>query len=135
MDYVEKGGDDMQFAYRKGVSCIDAILVLVHNIVLNLNNKETTISKVLFLDFSSAFNTVLPNQLLSDLSTFIDEPWLLHWLQQFLQGWERQVKLDKGFSEASEIKVGVPQGGPLSAISFTIYTNETESNEFASNCT
>ena len=77
-------------------------------------------------------STQLPNQLLSDLSTFIDEPWLLHWLQQFLQGWERQVKLDKGFSEASEIKVGVPQGGPLSAILFTIYTNEIKSNEFAS---
>ena len=99
MKNVEKFGDKFQFAYEKGVSCIDAVLLLIHNIVSHLDCKETTIAKVLFLDFSSAFNTVLPNQLLNDLSQFIKEIWLLHWLAQFLQGWSRQIKLDKGLSK------------------------------------
>ena len=129
MDRVDQIGDNMQFAYRKGVSCIDAVLVLIHDIVSHLNSKETTISKVLFLDFSSAFNTVLPNQLLRDLSTFVDKPWFIYWLEHFLHGWTRKIKLDKGLSELSKIDVGVPQGGPLSAILFTIYTNEIRSNE------
>ena len=105
------------------------MLVLIHDIVSHLNSKETTISKVLFLDFSSAFNTVLPNQLLRDLSTFVDKPWFIYWLEYFLHGWTRKIKLDKGLSELSKIDVGVPQGGPLSAILFTIYTNEIRSNE------
>ncbi|PIK43361.1 hypothetical protein BSL78_19793 [Apostichopus japonicus] len=128
---IDEHGDPNQFAYRKGISCTDAILTLVHGIVSGLNCKQTTISKVLFLDFSSAFNTVLPNRLLNDLCNFIDEPWLIHWLRDFMQGWSRQVKLDKGYTTTSEIRVGVPQGGPLSALLFTIYTDCIRSN---SNC-
>ncbi|PIK43856.1 putative ragulator complex protein LAMTOR1 isoform X4 [Apostichopus japonicus] len=63
----------------------------------------------------------------SDLSGFITEPWLLHWLAQFLTGWSRHVKLENGLSDRSEIKVGVPQGGPLSALLFTLYTDEIKS--------
>ncbi|XP_071832278.1 uncharacterized protein [Apostichopus japonicus] len=126
-DSINQFGDKRQFAYRKGVSCVDAVLLLIHEVVSELNCKETTIAKVLFLDFSSAFNTVLPNQLITDLSGFITEPWLLHWLAQFLTGWSRHVKLENGLSDRSEIKVGVPQGGPLSALLFTLYTDEIKS--------
>ena len=129
MTCVDNLGDTNQFAYKKGVSCVDAVLVLVNDVVTHLNSKETTMSKVIFLDFSSAFNTVLPNMLLKDLSVFIKEPWFLKWLSQFLHGWKRQIKLDKGLSEQSEIHVGVPQGGPLSAILFTIYTDDMRSDE------
>ena len=115
-------GDNRQFAYKKGVSCTDAILTLVHDIVSGLNCKDTTVAKVLFLDFSSAFNTVLPNYLLYDLINFGIEPWLTHWLANFLQGWSRQVKIEKGLSDTSDIQIGVPQGGPLSALLFTMYT-------------
>ena len=125
-------GDINQFAYKKGVFCVDAIVTLLHGIVSGLDKKETTISKVLFLDFSSAFNTVLPNRLVKDLTRFLDEKWLVKWIADYMQGWTRQVKLNKGFSETSDINVGVPQGGPLSALLFTIYTDDLRSD---SNCT
>ena len=48
---------------------------------------------------------------------------------QFLEGWTRQIRLDKGLSEKAKIDVGVPQGSPLSAILFTIYTDEIRSGE------
>ena len=131
MESVDIFGDRNQFAYKKGVSCVDAVLLLIHEIVSSLNSNETTMSKVLFLDFSSAFNTVLPNMLLKDLSVFIDESWFLNWLSHFLTGWTRQIKLDNGLSEKSDIHVGVPQGGPLSAVLFTIYTDNIQSDENA----
>ncbi|PIK36016.1 hypothetical protein BSL78_27150 [Apostichopus japonicus] len=125
-------GINVSLLTRKGVSCVDAVLLLVHEIVTHINSKETTISKVLFLDFSSAFNTALPNQLIKDLTGFVPETWLLHWLAHFLTGWSRQVKLEKGLSNRSDIRVGVPQGGPLSAILFTLYTDEIRSNDHLS---
>ena len=128
MRSIDTNGDNCQFAYKRGVSCIDAILTLLHKIVSGLNLNDTTISKVLILDFSSAFNTVLPNYLIHDLCKFIDEPWLIHWIADFIKGWSRQIKLSDGLSEKSDINVGVPQGGPLSALLFTIYTDEIRSN-------
>ena len=128
MKAIIERGDKNQFAYKKGYSCTDAVLTLVHDIVMGLDQKDTTISKVLFLDFSSAFNTVLPNRMIHDLQNFIDDNWLIHWLADFLQGWSRQVKLQKGYSDRTDIFVGVPQGGPLSALLFIIYTDEIRSN-------
>lgn len=129
---IDQYGDSNQFAYRKGLSCTDAVLSLIHNIVTGLNNKDTTISKVLFLDFSSAFNTVLPNRLIQDMQGFVEEPWLLHWVSNFVNGSSRQIKYSKGLTEKSEINVGVPQGGPLSSLLFTVYTDEIRST---SKCT
>lgn len=126
--YIDVIGDKCQFAYRKGVSCTDAVLTLVHNIVSGLNSNDTSISKVLYLDFSSAFNTVLPNYLIQDVCKVVDEPWLINWLAEFVKGWSRQVKQKSGLSERCDIKIGVPQGGPLSALLFTIYTDEIRSN-------
>lgn len=96
---IDQYGDSNQFAYRKGLSCTDAVLTLIHNIVTGLNNKDTTISKVLFLDFSSAFNTVLPNRLIQDMQGFVEEPWLLHWVSNFVNRWSRQIKYSKGLTE------------------------------------
>lgn len=53
------------------------MLSSINEVMSLLNSKETTMSKVLFLDFLSAFNMVLPNQIIKDLSTFINEPWLI----------------------------------------------------------
>lgn len=42
MDDVDQTGDKMHCAHRKGVFCIDAVLVLIHNIVSQLNSKKGT---------------------------------------------------------------------------------------------
>lgn len=53
-------------------------------------------------------------------------------MANFLRGWSRQVKLDEGPSGRSEITVGVPQGGPLSALLFILYTDEITSSNHLS---
>lgn len=46
--------------YKKGAHCIDAVILLIHDITMShLGCKETTIAKVLSLDFSSALNNAL----------------------------------------------------------------------------
>ena len=51
--------DPLQFAYTKNRSTEDAILTLLHNLYQHLD-KPRTYARVLFVDFSSAFNTIHP---------------------------------------------------------------------------
>ena len=54
-------------------------------------------------------------QIVKYMILFGIEPWLPHCFANFLQGWSRQVKIEKGLSD---INIGVPQGGPLSSLLF-----------------
>jgi hypothetical protein len=79
--------------------------------------------KGLFIDYSSAFNTVLQSKLL--LKIHDNDPYLSKWLASYMQGWRQKVKANKGkSSEEIVVTVGIPQGGPLSAKLFTYDTDE-----------
>ncbi|KAK0132155.1 hypothetical protein N1851_033041 [Merluccius polli] len=67
--------DPMQFAYRASRGVEDATLTLLDKIFCHLNNPTKTYVRVLFMDFSSAFNMVQPHLLLRclcDLNTLTD---------------------------------------------------------------
>lgn len=59
---VQHTQDNLQFAYRVGVGVEDAILNLLHQAHSDLNKRSGTV-RILFLDFSSAFNTIHPLKL------------------------------------------------------------------------
>lgn len=86
---------------------------------------------MLFLDFTSACNTIVPNKLLKDLSRYY---WVLvsTLASPFLTSQTRKVKLEKGLSSRSGIKCGVSQGGQLSALLFTLYTDEIKFDDHVS---
>lgn len=50
-DYVDQFGDKMQFAYRKGVSCTDPVLFLVHILLHIQIGKEQLHQEYYFLTF------------------------------------------------------------------------------------
>ncbi|KAI3374498.1 hypothetical protein L3Q82_006315 [Scortum barcoo] len=54
--------DRLQFAYQPGVGVEDAILYLLHRAHSHLDKGSGTV-RILFLDFSSAFNTIQPSLL------------------------------------------------------------------------
>ena len=56
------GFDNYQFAYKKNRSVDDAISITVHEILQHLEKPKSYV-RVLFLDFSSAFNTIIPQKL------------------------------------------------------------------------
>ena len=52
--------DPHQFAYRSNRSVEDATLVYLHRIYEHLDRAKSSI-RSLFVDFSSAFNTIVPH--------------------------------------------------------------------------
>ena len=56
--------DPFQFAYCKGKSVQDAVLTLVHEVTKHLE-KPNSYVRILFVDFSSAFNTIQPHVLIT----------------------------------------------------------------------
>ncbi len=59
--------DPLQFAYRPNRSTDDAISSTLHLALTHLENKDSCV-RMLFIDFSSAFNTIIPQQLINKLN-------------------------------------------------------------------
>ncbi len=60
--------DPLQFAYRSNCSTDDAIAFTLHSALSHLENKNTYV-RMLFVDYSSVFNTIVPATLVAKLQT------------------------------------------------------------------
>lgn len=58
--------DPHQFAYRSNRSTEDAVSTALHSVLSHLD-KKNTYARMLFFEFSSAFNTVIPSKLITKL--------------------------------------------------------------------
>ncbi|KAK3507850.1 hypothetical protein QTP70_001423 [Hemibagrus guttatus] len=77
--------DPLQFAYRPNHSIDNSITTTLHLSLTHLDNKDTYV-QMLFIDFSTAFNTITPQHLIEkpsllDLSTSLCK-WILDFLCQ-----------------------------------------------------
>ena len=63
---TRNAADPFQFAYRAHRGVDDAIMTLLHNIYGHIDNCKSYV-RTLFIDFSSAFNTIRPQSLLYKL--------------------------------------------------------------------
>ncbi|KAF7654851.1 hypothetical protein LDENG_00064140 [Lucifuga dentata] len=61
--------DPIKFAYRKHVGVDDAFLYMLHRIYGHLETAGSHV-RIMFFDFSSAFNTIQPRILAKKLMTF-----------------------------------------------------------------
>ena len=75
--------DPYQFAYSEGLGVDDAVLTLSHVLHSHLDNVKTH-ARVLFVDFSSAFNTIQPNILMQKLMDMNVNSNLILWIHEFL---------------------------------------------------
>ena len=55
--HIQEKLDPMQFAYKRGRSTVDDVATLLHNVTKHLEKAGNYI-RILFIDFSSAFNTI-----------------------------------------------------------------------------
>ena len=127
--------DPMQFAYRENRNFEDAILVFLQNVYKHLDTHKNY-CRILFVDFSSTFNTIQPHLLISKLHKLDLNPHLTAWIVNFLTARPQCVKLndnkkgncsDTVFSNIVTIDTGTygaPQGAVLSPLLCTIYTND-----------
>ncbi len=81
------------------------------------------------MDFSSAFNTSMPD-LLSDKLTQLSVPTsICQWITSFLTDRQQLVRLGKLTSRTLTISTGTPQGCVLSPLLFSLYTNDCTSQD------
>ncbi|KAF0025100.1 hypothetical protein F2P81_021981 [Scophthalmus maximus] len=79
---------------------------------------------MLFIDFSSAFNTVFPQHLVNKPGEIGISTPLCNWLLDFLTDRPQTVRVGKNSSETTIMNTGVPQGCVLSPLLFTLMTHD-----------
>jgi hypothetical protein len=123
--------DPLQFAYQSRLGVEDAIIFLLKRIYAHLDKPASTV-RVMFFDFSSAFNTIRPALLSEKLTAMkVDAP-LVSWIVDYLTGRPQYVRLQHCVSDIIISNTGAPQGTVLSPFLFTIYT--TDFNYHAESC-
>ncbi|KAL7861169.1 hypothetical protein AOLI_G00175180, partial [Acnodon oligacanthus] len=79
---------------------------------------------MLFTDFSSAFNTIIPQQLIGKLSLLGLNTSLCNWVLDFLTERPQLVRIGNNTSSTTTLSTGVPQGFVLSPLLFTLLTHD-----------
>ncbi len=87
----------LQFAYRSNRSTDDAIAFTLHTALSHLENKNTYV-RMLFVDYSSAFNTIVPATLVAKLQTLGLNRSLCSWILDFLTGRSQVVRMGNNTS-------------------------------------
>ena len=136
MQVVSPKMDGLQLAYRKNRSVADATLTMLNKIYQHLD-KQGSYVRALFVDFSSAFNTILPQVIIQKFIDLNVPSYLCSWISDFLTGRKQRVCISQqGRTEVSntlEVNTGAPQGRVLSPALFTVYTNGCTAG--SENCT
>ena len=77
--------DPLQFVYRPNRSTDNAIAITPHTALTHLDKRNTYV-RMPFIDYSSAFNTIIPSKLIIKLETLGLDPALCNWVLDFLTG-------------------------------------------------
>ncbi len=122
--------DPLQFAYRANRSVDDAVNMGLHFILQHLDRPGTYV-RILFVDFSSAFNTIIPDTLQNKLTQLSVPTSVCQWINSFLTDRQQLVRLGKFSSSTRTTSTGAPQGCVLSPLLFSLYTNDCTSKDTA----
>ncbi|KAK3507836.1 hypothetical protein QTP70_001197 [Hemibagrus guttatus] len=119
--------DPLQFAYRANRSVDDAVNMALHFILQHLDSPGSY-ARILFVDFSSAFNTIIPALLRDKLFQLNVPDSMCSWITDFLTDRRQFVRLGTHVSDLQHISTGSPQGCVLSPLLFSLYTNSCTSD-------
>ncbi|XP_024121111.1 uncharacterized protein LOC112142095 [Oryzias melastigma] len=87
------GLDPHQFLYRENRSTEDAIATALHAALSHLEQRGSYV-RMLFVDHSSAFNTILPHKLVAKLEDLGLPSSTCLWISSFLSGRRQRVRVD-----------------------------------------
>ena len=77
--------DPLHFAYCPNRSTDDAMSIALHNAISHLDKRNTYI-RMMIIDYSSVFNTIVPSEVITKLRTLGLTISLFHWILGFLTG-------------------------------------------------
>ncbi len=109
----------------------DAISSVVHMALTHLENRDSYV-RLLFLDFSSAFNTIIPQTLVHNLEALVLSPALCNWVLDFLTNRRQTVRIHSITSSPIILNTGCPQGCVLSPLLYSLLTYDCSAT-FSSN--
>ncbi len=120
--------DPLQFAYRPNRSTDNAISQVLHSSLTHIDSKNGNYVRLLFIDYSSAFNTIVPIKLAVKLTDLGLNSSLCDWIQEFLTDRPQVVKMGQFTSNSITLNIGAPQGCVLSPLLYSLYTHDCVSS-------
>ncbi|KAK1796926.1 hypothetical protein P4O66_000894 [Electrophorus voltai] len=114
--------DPLQFAYSHNRSTDDAIANVRHTTLTHLDKGRGNYVKMLFVDYSSAFNTIIPSLLTTKLEDLGLHTSLCDWISNFLTDRPQSVWVGNWASSTLTLSTGAPQGCVLSPLLYSLYT-------------
>uniref|UniRef100_A0A8K9X6Q5 Reverse transcriptase domain-containing protein n=1 Tax=Oncorhynchus mykiss TaxID=8022 RepID=A0A8K9X6Q5_ONCMY len=115
--------DPLQFAYRPNKSTDDALSIAHHTALSHLDKRNTYV-RMLFIDYSSAFNNVVPSKLITKLRILGLNTSLCNWILDFLKGRPQVVRVGSNTSATLILNTGAPQGCVLSPLLYSLFTHD-----------
>ena len=119
--------DPHQFAYRANRLVEDAVCLGLHHVLKHLDCPNTY-ARILFIDYSSVFNTIIPHKLFNKLRQLNVNLQICKWILDFLLKWVQVVKLNSQLLEPLTLSTGAPQGCVLSPLLFTFFIGDCRSS-------
>ena len=105
--------DPLQFAYQANRSTDDAVSCLLHKLLEHLETAGSY-ARILFVDFSSAFNTIQRHIMIKKLQNLHVPLSMTRWIFDFLSNRPQRVRVADQLSPVLVTNTGAPQGCVLS---------------------
>lgn len=122
-EYLTNGDllNPFQSGFRVGHSTATALLKVTEDIRSAMEQSQVTV--LVLIDFSNAFNVVDHDLLLATLSHLNFSSTAIQWFSSYLTGRRQSVRSGQHYSDWCELSAGVPQGGILSPLLFSLFIN------------
>ncbi|GBL68719.1 putative RNA-directed DNA polymerase from transposon X-element [Araneus ventricosus] len=111
-----------QCGFRKSLTTTHQLLRVVEYITSRFEKGECT--GAVFLDVQKAFDRVWIQGLIHKLIRYKTPPHLLQLLKSYLEERKFAVKIGNSISEAKIMRAGIPQGGKISPVLYSLYVND-----------
>ena len=115
--------DPLQFTYRHNPCTDDAGALAQHFVMYHLESPNMY-ARILFVDYRSVFNTVIPQKLFGKLHLLSLEAPMCYWILDFLLQRHQVVKMNGIASSTIFLNTGTPQGCVLSSLLYSMFIND-----------
>ena len=94
-------------------------------------DSPNTYARIVFIGYSSAFNTIIPDKLFSKLRQLSINSRMCQWILNVLLDRRQVVKVNTLLSQPLILSTGAPQGCVLSPLLYSLFTNDCRSNNYS----